>query len=823
MAQHRPLTHRTLRCFPWALPLVGAALLAGGCQIERLFPDRVAAGAARLTVRNAALLLKLIDDDTSCGFSSARVLGSYVVEGETGGVGVVSWSVSDCVLDFGDPKVVNSDCNGDDRTVGGKVKVNARRSVKGVLTGDPATPVIPLTNDAAHAEFEAEVQNFSVRLSSADTSATMQQGTLTLKANIHLARSASVGVCSIDTSEITLSAVTVNDAVYTIENGDSVFDVDVPSLSIEGQLGLWQDRENFIAGTVTVWDSIVDVGADPVLDPDYDRDEFRSSYSCKDDLELPQSYECVDLTETVANGGTRLLLNDIGNLVQAAVNDTRCGFASATVLDRVQLTGTVGYDGGEALYTVQSPCAIDLPENTFLSRNCLGSEVRGGGKATVKGSMRQRGRLTGDPSQPVIPTSRDAVEILFDVSFDGWSVTGESGKTFIVTNGGATGRMNPRVAKDSATGACSIPTPVVSFANVVVKPGTSGAIVADGLSMGVTFQEGSVFSAQVGDRDGNENTLTGSVVVDVFDRSNVVVDVSGALDPAYTHANGLAAFACTPNMVLPANDDECSFDGVIAENAARLTIQTAGTLASMVNADSDCGFEDQFGVLIFPSEVVGDSGEMGSMTWDVSDCAIDHGNLSTWSTDCNGGSTFVDGDAAFLDVGRTVRGERNKAVFGLFIDSVIPRDRNAVDVNLREVQLLEFSTYALAAGSDEPAGILIIHQGTLSALVQPALGNRADEPDTYDVPTPVARLSSVRLSGTASLYAQGKTFHFDIDNAELIATNGAFLGSENTLGGSMSINGTSFQLGNLPLNPAYAPAAFDSSYACTENLAGPVR
>ena len=85
------------------------------------------------------------------------------------------------------------------------------------------------------------------------------------------------------------------------------------------------------------------------------------------------------------------------------------------------------------------------------------------------------------------------------------------------------------------------------------------------------------------------------------------MDVSGALDPNYDHDDALASFACTPNLVLPASDEDCNFDAVIAANAARLTIQAAGTLASMINADDACGFEDTLGVLLFPSEVVGDT------------------------------------------------------------------------------------------------------------------------------------------------------------------------------------------------------------------------
>ena len=809
---HRPIPPSSTRLgAALVVPLVSMVCL-GACQLERLFPKDVANGAARLTVLNAGVLAKLIQDDTGCGFSSEAGITTYTVDGETGGIGVVTWTIDDCVIDFGKPRVISTDCNDVTRTVGGKVTVSARRTVKGVLTGDPTTPVVPLTNDAATMQYVAQLDGFSVVQSSGPNQATMHQGQLTFDAEIHLAVTASQGVCAFDTAEVTLREVTVTDAVYTITSADRVFDVDVPTMKVNAQLGEWQGTENFIAGTATVWDTVVDVGADPVLDPEYDREEFRASYACRDDLQLPQSYECPDLSATLANGATRLLLNDVGNVMQAVVNDTTCGFASPAVLAAAQVSGAVGYDGGDALYTIAEPCVIDVPIATVLSSDCQGDQVKGLGKATVTGSMRQRGRLTGDASQPVIPTSRDAVEIIFDISFDGWSVSGAGGQTFIATSGGVTGRMKPRLAKDSATGACSLPTPVVEFPELVIKPGTAGFLVNNGLSMAVAFQHGSI-SAQVGDKDGDENHLAGDVVVDVLGARGVAVDVSGALAPA--------SFACTPNLVLPASDEDCSFDPVIAANAARLTIQTAGTLASMINADDTCGFEDTLGVLLFPSEVVGDTGDLGSMSWDIADCAINHPGVDVLATDCSGGATFVEGNASFVNVGRTVRGERD-ALFYL-VDSVIPRDRNAVDLALRTVELNEFATYAIAGDSEEPDGVLVIHRGTLSAVVQPALGNRRDEPDTFDVPTPVARLSSVRLTATASLYAQGKTFHFEVNNAELLATNGPFLGAENSLSGTMVVNSKAYDLGSLALNPAYSATAFDDTYTCTENLAGPVR
>jgi hypothetical protein len=796
--------------------LVGAGALASGCQLEKMFPGDVGAGAARLTVRNAAILTKLLSDDTGCGFASEAVRANATIEGDVGSIGRVTFTASDCVLDLGsaDGKGhdVGADCNDVERHAFGKVTVDGTKVVEGVITGNAESPVIPLTADAATISWQAQVENFKVVLSSADNDLVMQSGTVSLTSEIHLAVN-DAGICSIDTAEVTMQALQVTDAVFTINNNGSVFDVEVPSMSVQAQLGAWGDRENFIGGTVRVWDQDVDLDDNHVLDEAYDADEFQASYACREGMVTPQSYTCPDLTETVADGAARLLLNDVGNLVSAAVANTTCGFASSTVLNSARVTGAVGYDGGDVVYTIASPCEIELPEDTVLSTDCHGTPTVASGRALMTGSMRQRGRVTGDPSQPIIPTSRDAVEITFNITFDGWAV--QSGiKTFRVDTGGVSGTMKPRLAKDTSTGACSIATPVVTFESLLIAPGTSGLVIKEGKAMGVTFRSGEL-NAQVGTKDGDENRLTGEVIVDVLGQSNVSVDVSGQLDPDFDALHAVDAFSCIEHLELPADDDACSFDEVIGQNSARLVIQSVGTLASMINSDDNCGFEDTLGVLVFPTTVVGDTGEMGSITWDVADCAISH-DLTALSQDCLGGTTWVEGDATYVDVGRTVRGERDSEF--LVVDSIIPRDRNSVDLNLRTVQLHEFAAYAVPAGADEPAGMLVIHDGTLSATVQPATANRADDPATFDIPTPTARLSSVRLTGAASLYAQGKTFHFTITDANLNATNGAFLGTQNALSGTIGIDGRTLNLGQLALNPAYDASTFEDSYACIENL-----
>ena len=125
--------------------VLAAVASAPGCgfQIERYFPDMVGVGVARLTVRNAAKLTGYIADDRACGFESEAVKESYLIEGEVGGFGTLTYTVTDCVLDFGIPSKTDSDCNDTSYFAGGKAVVTAQQRVYGRLTGNPDNPVIP--------------------------------------------------------------------------------------------------------------------------------------------------------------------------------------------------------------------------------------------------------------------------------------------------------------------------------------------------------------------------------------------------------------------------------------------------------------------------------------------------------------------------------------------------------------------------------------------------------------------------------------------------------------------------------------------------------
>jgi hypothetical protein len=119
---------------------------------------------------------------------------------------------------------------------------------------------------------------------------------------------------------------------------------------------------------------------------------------------------------------------------------------------------------------------------------------------------------------------------------------------------------------------------------------------------------------------------------------------------------------------------------------------------------------------------------------------------------------------------------------------------------------------------------LVLHSGTLSATVKPVLGERVGSPGQYDVGTPVATFTNVELlNATATLSVAGKSFLLSIPALKVSGQNGSFNGVTNTLSGAVTLSdGHVFTIAPTALDPNFAQASFDSSYACTADLVAPI-
>ena len=783
----------------------------------------IAAGAARLLVVNAANLLAIVENDATCGFASPAALRAVVVQGTPGGVGQATWTIADCLIHLGNvPVVIDTDCNGAQTLASGSLSVGGTRTLQGRVTGDAATPIIPLTPDAAHLDVQALVVDYQVHRSSSSggdaPSLRMESGTLGVRATVHLAQSASLGVCSIATNDVTLDSVVVTDAAARIESGNGGIGFRVPAATITATPGAYRGVENRIGGRMQVWGVDVDLASDPVLDADYRRESFVSTFSCKEDLKLPVEYACMPLEQKLADGAAKLTIQNVGSVVAAFASDTRCGFVSAAVKGAPGIAGAIGRDGGRVTYTIASPCEIDL-STVAVDADCNGLRKGMSGRARLTGSLAIDGRLTGDTSEPVIPSRRDAVAIDFRIEMIGARVQGEES---MEVTGVVTGSMHPRLALDSATGACSIETPVVAFENIAWGSGTTATLYTGSSSIAMQIG-GSSLDAQSGWTESRENHLSGSIVVG---SESFAIPINGApvLDPSYDRAAYAATWSCLDNLRVPTSDEECSMKQVIGEGIARLIMQNVGTIAGAINRDDACGFSNQ-DVLMNPrtppgvggDAVIGNHGQTGSITWAVEGCRVGSDALEVYEADCTGGATHWQGHAE-VDSARTVRGLREEVCFGfLFInvcvESVAPQNDKSVDLSLMNVRLQEFKSYAVPAGGGLPEGVLTIHDGTLEASLQPKTGYSAEQ-QRYTVPTTESLLQGVHLrNASVTLLTQGKRFDVEIGDSELFAVNGAIDGQENAIAGTLVMDGDVVNVSGT-LDPSYNADTMAASFAC---------
>jgi hypothetical protein len=791
------------------------ALFFAACS-ERNFPDPVSMGVARLTVRNLGTLATLIDRDARCGFSAESVKSQPRIDGEPGRLGSVTWTTANCELDLGAPEsptLASEDCVGTQTFAAGRARLNGTKTITGTLTGNPSNPVIPLGPDAVKIALAAEVDNLIVQPASKTPALTLVSGKVSWTVQPRLGVSSSLGVCSVPTLDVTVGDIAYENARVHVNRGDRAFDVDVPTSLFWAQVGEREGVKNHLEGNITVWESAVKLpagGDKDGLDPTYKADKHLATFSCRNDLAAPVSYACRPVAEKLSQGAAQLFVKAFANLVALADKDTACGFSSPAVGARPQISGGQGARDGVATWTLEKPCTIKAVETRRIRTDCHGASMEMRGAVSITGIKRVRGLLSGDPLQPAIPLTRGSVEFELNVSFDGFQFSDTSSpQTFVVQSGSLSGKMVPRLGLDRTTGACSIPTSVAQF-QIKVKD-AQVKIESGGNSLATTVNSAEL-EAQTGRGDVRTNYLGGKITTDGEPRE---IPASGEprLDPAFDLAHFDASYLCTPNLVIPPSDAECNFTRPLAEGAARLLVFNTGVLANQINSDGGCGFENLF-VKTNP-EAQGDIGKPGLLRWSVQGCKLSASQPKSVDKNCLGGERFRVGDAT-VAARRTVTGERTREL--LFFNGIKPRTRDAVTISLDRVDVQGFSAYLVPPNANSPAARLTLDEGVLSAVVKPMMGARKDEPDHFNVATPVASITDLAFSGKATLRSGPKSFALDLRNVRLSAFNGSYGGNTNFLSGSVQVGNELVQFNGIPLDPAYDQQAFDAAYACTPDL-----
>ncbi|MDP7038111.1 MAG: hypothetical protein QGI45_03060 [Myxococcota bacterium] len=772
------------------------------------FPGRVSEGVGRLSVRNVAIITKLINADEVCGFAAPAVYDHPALEGNTTESGRAIWSVNQCELNF-DEYALPADCNGVVTTVSGKITVSARRELEGRLTGDVELPVIP--HDAKSLAIyldEVLMENFVVHSSDSDAYLKAKSGTVSAVVKPLLARSDSKGLCAIPTGHVAVENLSYTDAQLFVDSGDRDFDVEVPTSDLHAQIGQSDAYENRLWGSIRVWDKDKEIkGLEGGLNPDYEAQDYVDSFACTEDLAKPISYECPP-EEVLGVGGARLAVAALGTLAKLLNADESCGFDTENASLSTQ--GAEGDGGGTATQQISlsQACQMRFTEPHLAATDCQGNNTWVSGKVALSGGKTIRGVLTGSETEPAVPDSLRAVDLNIYASFDGLTLDLESNDAQVTFRSGAlSGTLKPVLARDMETGVCRWPIPRAQIENLTFA-NLEMVITQGAAQIGITLNGGAL-EATNGQVDGSENRLLGT-----FNADGVPVELGAQgepLNPDYVAADFVSSYDCSEEWELVGGDEDCSLGKLFADSGARLLVKAFGKAFDVTNRDSECGFESVTGLI--PADLDGSIfDDAMEARWDIDGCTISHGAKTLVDTDCLGTDTYMEGSSS-ISASRYVAGAP-----ALGMPPVEPQDRESVNMVIHSMHLQNYSIYEVLEGADEPEAYLQIHEATLSGRLNPITGEAADKPGVYYIKSDAIGFEDIGFDYVdATLVAAGKRFNFELRDGQLNAFNGHYNENYNSLHGQLKVDGKLYSL-SMELNPEYDQEKFDAAYVCRENL-----
>ncbi len=838
---------------------------------EAVIPaDRLGDPIARLSVATLGAVGRLVQGNTDCGFAAEQTLADMTVENLGAGRGRAVWEVSGCTLAFPKDTIVGTDCADVDTTAEGRVTVDATLSLEGLVTDNPAQPIIPLDDTPVTLTISRAVfDQFRVggRAETLAITSGEMAGTLTPR----LARDIDSGACSVPTSHAALDPVRyASRSEVRLEAPQGVFHAVVQAAELRAVNGTIGDETDVLSGTITVNDEEVVVpaaGEWAGLVPDFDPVAFGESFICDESIAQPVTFDgCEEIEAVLVSGAARLSVNHLATVVKLLQADEACGFASAAVIDGVQTTGELGRRGGEAVFTVDS-CELVFPEPTVVATDCDGVETIVEGRVVASGTATIRGWLASpdNKAQPVVPDSWTPAEVTLTAEMDGFTVRGARDQYLEAHTGTLSGTLTPQTALDTVTGACSKPTGNAQLSDLTWSPGSTLRVHAGGTFIGLPV-DGAALDATSGALGGKENQLSGTLDVRGVSHAVPSDGTGAALDPDYDAATYQASWSCDEELSIPASSDACSFYETIGAGLAKLIVQSAGQAASMINANDVCGYQNRLDLLRYSTAEPADGqlGERGHLRWhtdimveDFPDgCPMTADGATAARTDCQGKATFADGEVV-VKAGRVVSGNFECAagnsdgpVEDCLGKGIAPTDYNEIDVELTEgTRFVDWTMWTEESDGTRGPGQMWVADASVTGHVFPLMGINdatSEQPGAYLVQTNMAFLKDLDFSAAeVELQSQGRTFFVSIDSSSVTAFNGAWSGDDqwdvaplhgyaggsvfsepgpyfNWVQGSITLDGTEVAIARQELDPDVSLEGIDDTYLCMEFLEGPI-
>lgn len=518
--------------------------------------DPLADGAARLTIQNLGAMTALLDADATCGFSSPNVLARAEVIGEVGGLGELVLRTEACVIEPPGERRISEDCKGGELFASGRFTATATRRIRGRVTGDFFAPIIPSSDSGATIVFDRlELQGFRARSSRVSGALTQVSGVLTATVTPRLAARAGDGACTEATPIVRFDEVRYRDAVLRVEADGTAISIPVASSELSALAGVWAPEANRLSGTIEIAGKnyAVPTERSTGLDPRFEPIDFDDRWKCEARFAQPISHRCDPLPLAV-DGAARLTVLTFETVQRLIEADARCGFSSPALEPVV--SSTITGAPAVATWTLPAPCTLAFGARSFAGRDCLGLETYVRGQVQVRGTRRATGIATGDPEQPVAPSSRLGLEYALALELEGFEVTTSSGGSALtVLEGGLSGVMRPLLAIDQASDACLRPTRAAEYEQLQYSDArlrfTLGGLPID---LDVPGSALGAVRGRIGER---ENTIRGTLQADGAQWLIPVDPRTPALFAGETQETLDARVSCEPGLVLATSDAQC--------------------------------------------------------------------------------------------------------------------------------------------------------------------------------------------------------------------------------------------------------------------------
>ena|GEM_PF-4926162 len=754
-------------------------------------------------------------EDKECGFEANDVRSSYTVSGEVGKLGRVQYEIKNCALDYTEQPFLSEDCAGRSRGMKGKARVSATIIVRGEITGNANAPIIPRSERAIDIiVHDAAVNELSFTSSDDSSEIILREGSVEFQAGLYSVIDDESGLCELTSGDLFIEGLNLKKLGGEIrsEEGDSYIYISNSQLS--AQIGRGMRGENFYEGYFEVFDERFEFtkSESNKLDPDYERKKFEESFVCRENYRLPLDSTCTGPSsadeELVANA-SRAMIQSMLTVGELLESDEVCGGSSENSRASQQLSVSPGMSG--TVTETYTRCVINLDNATKVLENCQKKGSLATGQVVVTGRKILKGIVTGDTSNPILPTNDYPVDLVFDeIEFRDFGLTTEaetsstssaSAQKLFIQNGSLSGIIRPRFAKDtSETGVCSIQTPIADV-RVSLSAVSANLEDGDGTSRAVRLQTGQL-RAISGTIDSETNVLTGTVTLDSttyqFPENN-----SLALVPNFTQSKFDESWQCAAELEKPANF-ECDPTNGVIDGALRLTPGAFASIVGILESDSSCGFANVTNLQQAISQ--GAVGDVGEHTVTISNCVLEFDRPTVVSTDCNGDEVIVSGRFE-VSGSRTVTG----FLTGDADQPVIPTSRTASDYELN----VRFSDFQLEmSDSDIPTLAIPSGQVQFKMLAQFAY---SQQNQACVLPTPMVRLRDVEFED-----AQLNILNDEQTAGVLILSSDiqADTSTVNQIAGTVTTSVATYQvpIDGRALNPDFDLAAFRASYECNQDL-----